>query len=123
MRRALAGIVPDEVLNRKRKAFVTRSQVAAISAEWDTLTKMSRRMISDLLGIVNAELFSESVKGARDGKAAPLFVLQRTLTVEFWLRSLRSSGILSAQVWGDAGPGISPSTPRVSRLTERKDIS
>ncbi len=122
-RRALAGIVPDEVLNRKRKAFVTRSQVAAISAEWDTLTKMSHCMISDLLGIVNAELFSKSVQEARDGRAAPLFVLQRTLTVEFWLRSLRSSGMVSGQVSGEARPDMPSSTPRVSRLDEREDIS
>jgi asparagine synthase (glutamine-hydrolysing) len=103
MRRALAGIVPDELLNRKRKAFVTRSQVAAISTEWNILTEESHHMVSDLLGIVNAEVLSESVQVARNGGAAPLCALQRTLAVEFWLRTLRSSGILAAEVSGEAG--------------------
>ena len=34
MRRALVGIVPDEILNRKRKAFVARSPMVAIKNDW-----------------------------------------------------------------------------------------
>lgn len=108
MRRALIGIVPDEVLNRRRKAFVTRSQVAAILAEWAALTEKSDSLISDCLGIVNAALFSEFLKKARDGEAVPLFILQRTLTLEFWLRNLQSSGVLSGLASGEAA-----SAPRV----------
>src|SRR5580698_2962803 len=46
MRRALAGIVPDKVLNRKRKAFVSRSPMAAISRNWASLTDTCSQMIS-----------------------------------------------------------------------------
>jgi asparagine synthase (glutamine-hydrolysing) len=111
MRRALAGIVPDELLNRKRKAFVTRSQVAAISTEWNILTEESHRMVSDQLGIVNAEVLSESVQVARNGEAAPLCALQRTLAVELWLRTLQSSGILAAEVSGEAKPPVAQNVP------------
>src|SRR5262249_39050969 len=42
MRRALAGIVPDAVLNRRRKAFVARAPLVALSAHRDDLLARTR---------------------------------------------------------------------------------
>jgi asparagine synthase (glutamine-hydrolysing) len=88
MRRALVGIVPDELLNRKRKAFVTRGPRAAISAEWVRLTEMTRDMVSSSLGIVDASGFSVALQRARDGHEARIVLLLRTIYAELWLQHL-----------------------------------
>jgi asparagine synthase (glutamine-hydrolysing) len=88
MRRALAGIVPDEIVNRKRKAFVVRSPVAAIANEWEVLDRLSQQMVSASLGIVNARAFREALEQARQGKEVPMIPLLRTLGLEVWLRAL-----------------------------------
>jgi asparagine synthase (glutamine-hydrolysing) len=88
MRRALIGIVPDKLLNRKRKAFVVRSPRAAISTEWESLTEMSRHMVSGSLGIVQAERIFEILQKVRRGDEVSIVTLMRTFTIELWLRGL-----------------------------------
>ena len=92
MRRALAAIVPDEVLNRRRKAFVARSPIAAISAEWASLAESSQHMVTSSLGIIDSDRFSETVRKARYGQASRIVTLMRTIGIEFWLRGLVSQG-------------------------------
>ena len=95
MRRALVGIVPDELLNRKRKAYVVRAPMAAISTEWANLSAMSAHMISASLGIVDPGSFSEALQKANEGYEAPIVTLLRTLSVESWLKSLSFSKVLT----------------------------
>lgn len=92
MRRALAGIVPDEILNRNRKGFLTRSHLAAIRSEWSALVAMGLPMLADQLGIVDTAAFADCVQKARMGGNVALFAVKRTLALEFWLRCLRFSG-------------------------------
>lgn len=91
MRRALVGIVPDELLNRKRKAFVVRGPMAAISIASRTLIEMTQRMVSDSFGIINSESFSETLQMARTGHEVAINTLMRTVSLECWLRSLAPS--------------------------------
>jgi asparagine synthase (glutamine-hydrolysing) len=95
MRRALMGVVPDKILNRKRKAFVVRSPLVAISADWANLAEMSQGMISSSLGIVEPGRFSDVLHKARHGEEVPLVPLLRTIYIESWLRSLRTSQIVN----------------------------
>ena len=88
MRRALVGIVPDELLNRRRKAFVARSPIAAISAEWASLAASSQHMVTSSLGIIDSARFSETVRKARHGQPSRIVTLMRTIGIEFWLRGL-----------------------------------
>jgi len=94
MRRALVGIVPDEILNRKRKAFVARAPMVAISTEWDSLMELSQHMVSCSLGIVEFNALSETLRNARHGQEIPIVTLIRTLAVESWLRNLANSSLL-----------------------------
>jgi len=93
MRRALVGIVPEEVLNRKRKAFAVRGPIAAISTDWPRLAEMTEHMLANLLGIVEQQRFFEMLKKASEGQDVPTVALLRTLDIEFWLRSLKNHGI------------------------------
>ena len=97
MRRALAGIVPDEVLNRRRKAFAARTPTFSILAEWNRLMEISQQMVSGDLGLVDANVFHEQVRRARDGQEIPVVPLMRTLRLEFWLRGLQRRKRLSEE--------------------------
>jgi asparagine synthase (glutamine-hydrolysing) len=94
MRRALAGIVPEELLNRKRKAYVARAPLAAISAEWPALLELTHGMVSSLLGIVQPQGFEQSLRNIHHGQEAPIIPLLRTVTLEAWLRNVRDHRIL-----------------------------
>jgi asparagine synthase (glutamine-hydrolysing) len=95
MRRALIGIVPDEVLNRKRKAFVARSPLIAISSEWVRLNQMTQGMVSSSLRIVDPQLFVESLQNARHAQEIQILPLMRTIAIEAWLKNLAQCGIAS----------------------------
>jgi asparagine synthase (glutamine-hydrolysing) len=95
MRRALVGIVPDEILNRKTKAFVARSPMAAISKDWAHFAGMTQNMLSSSLGIVDAERISEVLQKVRRGEEVPMVTLRRTLCLEEWLKDLCALGIIN----------------------------
>jgi asparagine synthase (glutamine-hydrolysing) len=94
MRRALVGIVPDEILNRKMKAFVARSPMVAISNDWAHFAEMTQNMLSSSLGIVSSERISEALQKVRRGEAVPIISLKRAFSVESWLKDLRALGIV-----------------------------
>ncbi len=107
MRRALVGIVPEEVLNRKRKAFIARAPLAAVSAHWARLAELSQCMIGTSLGLVDTEALREALQSARDGKEIPIVPLMRTFAAEKWLRTLsRRKTLASTQIFGYHGQSI-----------------
>lgn len=93
MRRAMAGLVPDEILERKRKAFGVRGPTVAISSEWNFLSELMKHMRSAALGMVDPEGFLAVMQKARNNGDVPLPRLVRTLSVEFWIENLRQHGI------------------------------
>jgi asparagine synthase (glutamine-hydrolysing) len=86
MRRALAGIVPDFVLNRRRKAYASRNPLAAVIRQCGSLTAGDARWASEDLGVLNREAVVHAVQKAEAGENLPLFQLSRTLSLESWLR-------------------------------------
>jgi asparagine synthase (glutamine-hydrolysing) len=86
MRRALAGIVPAELLNRKRKAFVVRGPRVGITAEWPHLLELSQHMLISSLGIADSTRFIQAMQEIRQGADVPTVPLMRTLGMELWLR-------------------------------------
>jgi asparagine synthase (glutamine-hydrolysing) len=95
MRRALVGIVPGEILNRKTKAFVARSPMVAISNDWAHFAEMTQNMLSSSLGIVNLERISEALQKVRRGEEVPMVVLMRTVCLEEWLKDLPALGVIN----------------------------
>jgi len=102
MRRALAGIVPDEILNRKTKAFVARAPLIGISKDWTNLIAMTQEMVSSSLGIVDSERLLAAMQEARRGEHLSPLLLTRAIYIERWLRSLLLSGIVNL----DPGPKL-----------------
>ncbi|MGD0469211.1 MAG: asparagine synthase-related protein [Terriglobales bacterium] len=98
LRRSLVGIVPDEILQRKRKAFVTRSAMAAIAKESAALVALSRDMVSHCLGIVDPDALREAIRKANTGQEVPVVTLMRTLDLEFWLKGAMRTKVLRQPV-------------------------
>lgn len=90
MRRALAGIVPAEILNRKRKAYVARSSFTDITARWEELIGLSEHLVLSSLGIVQQESFVKALQNARRGQELQIVILMRTLVIEAWLKRYRA---------------------------------
>lgn len=86
MRRALVGIVPDEILQRRRKAYAVRDPMKALAKHWSMPTEKVREMPSVLLGIVDPVELLEELRLVRQGQAAPIVPLLRTFALDSWLR-------------------------------------
>lgn len=95
MRSALAGIVPDEILNRKRKAYVTRAPRRALAAHWKPLQSLTHEMVSESLNVLSSELFRNALEEIRAGKEVPILPVHRTLLIECWLRNLVQHQVVS----------------------------
>jgi asparagine synthase (glutamine-hydrolysing) len=91
MRRSMAGIVPEEILNRRRKAFVVRSPMNAITSNWPAILPLTENMQCQLFGIVDAKAFVESLREAQRGEEVAITSILRTLATEVWLRSPSTS--------------------------------
>jgi asparagine synthase (glutamine-hydrolysing) len=88
MRRALAGIVPPEILNRKRKATVARGPTAVIASQWPEVAEITKQMVTSSLGMVASGDFVAALENARGGREVPIVPLFRTLAIESWLRNM-----------------------------------
>jgi asparagine synthase (glutamine-hydrolysing) len=107
MRRALAGIVPEEILNRRRKAFVTRPPLKAVSTLWETRSHATKQMHGALLGIISPRTFNEALERVSSGQDSSTAVLIRALRLELWLRHLARHQILrNCASFGSRGPSL-----------------
>jgi asparagine synthase (glutamine-hydrolysing) len=113
MRRAMAGIVPGDLLNRKRKAFVTRTPATLVAARFTRLIEASGVLVSSKLGIIDAQAFCREAERARSGQDVPIVGLMRALQIEFWLRALAGRGLLS---------GLAPSGQRELRKSQNAEL-
>jgi asparagine synthase (glutamine-hydrolysing) len=101
MRRALVGIVPDEVLNRRRKAFSSRAPRASVLASWTHLVERYPKIITDLSNIIDTTILQEMIRDLRNDSQIPIVKLVRTLILISWLQGIdRFSPIASATVHG-----------------------
>jgi asparagine synthase (glutamine-hydrolysing) len=98
MRRALAGIVPDELLNRRRKGFIARGPLIAAATDWPGHIKNSGTLLVDALGVVNTHNLISSLESARGRSNIPIVPLMRVIALERWLRSLSRRNILPASL-------------------------
>jgi len=97
MRRALAHTVPRQILDRKRKAYVSRALVKVIGAEYMRL-RGSKPLRVEELGIVDCGELEHAVQNAEQGQDVATVSLLRTLALEDWLRDLRNQRPPSQEV-------------------------
>jgi len=95
MKRALVGIVPDELLNRRRKTFVPPEQKKDSSTEWPSLMDIGQHIIAGSVGIIDPDRFANALQKAQCNEVVPIGSLRQTLTLESWLRHLTTQGALA----------------------------
>ena len=96
MRRALAGIVPDELLNRKRKAFIARQPLLDIMSHWSAYCGLTENSILAALHIIDRGRLLDSLKEAKAGNMIPLPLLAHVVVLEKWLRHIRPRGFVTS---------------------------
>lgn len=83
-RNALRGIVPAEVLER-RKSFLVRGPMTALAAQFKQFD--NREIITASLGILDPESFSRYLGRVRAGEETAIVPLMRLLIIERWLQA------------------------------------
>jgi len=98
MRRALRGLLPEKVLNRKTKKGPEEALFRATLRGWPRLQPIFENARVSAHGYMNAESLLTALKRARHGCELHSFALVQTISLEFWLRALerRSSVAKSA---------------------------
>lgn len=87
MRRSLAASVPREIMNRSRKAYVSRALVKVLSSAYARLGSYEP-LLTEELGIVNGPELGRAIQNAEQGRDIATVSLLRTLALEDWLRDL-----------------------------------
>jgi asparagine synthase (glutamine-hydrolysing) len=90
MRRALAGLVPREIFDRKRKAYVSRSVVKIVAAEWARLNERGPWRTEEN-GVVISSSLAAAVEHTVQGDDSSTLPLLRIMALEQWLRDLGES--------------------------------
>lgn len=118
MRRALRGIVPEPLLERKRKAYVVRTPLQSLQAQSKELTEWTKEMICCEIGAIDLAQFQRALARAFQGDDSHLWRFSRTLELESWLRDTRVQSVLSSSALHIAARR----TP-ISREIERRTVN
>lgn len=94
MRRALAGIVPYEILSRGTKQFGARTPVVALERNWKEIRTALDSSLLSCLGYIDGRRFMEELQSARNGKEIHIVRALKTISLEFWLRDLAVRGLV-----------------------------
>ena len=87
MRRALRGIVPIEILERRRKAFQHRAPLSALRAAYPELCQSFSSLLLSDMGFVDAEAFHVALRQTVDGGVDWYHSILRAIAYELWLRT------------------------------------
>jgi asparagine synthase (glutamine-hydrolysing) len=89
MRRALNGIVPTEILERKRKAFISHGPIIDLrNGQQKILNIFSNPLISDC-GLIDRDKFLHAFHRGLTGDVKWVGHLSKTIGMELWLKSLQ----------------------------------
>lgn len=89
MRRSLGTLVPAEILNRRRKAFLARSPLLGISREWQTMLELTQAHLSGPIRIVDCSQWVNSWNQARRSSSFASIQFARVFSLVRWLEYLK----------------------------------
>jgi asparagine synthase (glutamine-hydrolysing) len=102
MRRALAGIVPQEILERKRKGFIARQPLAVLQNSSAAIRALFADPLVAANGWVDPKELQRSIEritSGQDTESWPAF--QRLAAIEIFLRSVVATSVPQASVEQD----------------------
>lgn len=95
MRRALRGLVPQEILDRKSKGTAARRPLLTMADEWEELENLVGRRNTSRFGFIDQQRFRAALAQAKAGSAPHLVRLIRTLSLDLWLGDVLQRGIIA----------------------------
>ena len=98
MRRALVGIVPSEVLNRRHSVVLQQERSTTAPREWSSLPDINRCLVSSSIEIIDQDQLLQALQRAKRNGEPCVGALDRTFTFESWLRRVMSHGVLNCPV-------------------------
>jgi asparagine synthase (glutamine-hydrolysing) len=87
MRRALVGIVPHDILERKAKAFQIRGAMHALRDAASALHTLFRESRLVEAKCVEGDAFRSALRQTCEGNASQMRTVLRTIAMELWLQS------------------------------------
>jgi asparagine synthase (glutamine-hydrolysing) len=114
MRRSLKGIVPEGVLNRRRKAYVIRQPMADLLRNIPVLLERTGSMDALSQQLIDCWRLRTALERAAQDQAIPILSLARTFALDSWLHSLRASGVWDGRVVARGSEGALPTRPQES---------
>jgi len=87
MRRALRGIVPQEILERPRKAFQIHAPLDALRKADSKLERMFADSVLSTAGFVDCHALGRAFRSAIAGDVVSMQALYRAIALEIWLRT------------------------------------
>ena len=102
MRRALAKILPEDLLARETKAFAIRCYTVSLAKHWDQVLDVVNPSIGSKLGYLDQDGFRDALGAVRTGQA-PLYLVRllKALSLELWLRDVDTRKIAFRREAGD----------------------
>jgi asparagine synthase (glutamine-hydrolysing) len=88
LRRALRGLLPDEIAVRKSKRGPDEAILRAVAREWPRLRTLFTDARVYARGYIDRAAFEKTLTEARGGVNPNMQGLLRTIALELWLRSL-----------------------------------
>src|SRR5229473_4907771 len=95
MRRALADILPSEILTRKTKAIANRCYFLALEKHWDKVKAVLDSPLSSRLGYVDGDCLREIMFAMKNGRSPDVGQLLKAFSLELWLRNAEARGVIS----------------------------
>lgn len=96
LRRALAGIVPDELLNRKKLSILAQQPKQPTSVGLPLAGEIGHHLVTSAIGIIDQGRFFRALEKARSQEEAAVRCLMLTLKLEGWLRHLMRSRVITS---------------------------
>lgn len=97
MRRALRGIVPAEILERRRKAFVLQGPLRALQQARGQVDRLWRDSLMAQKGFIDIDVLRHELDRCLRGDAEWSHALTRTIAYELWLRSRQAAASVSCE--------------------------
>src|SRR6266576_1982353 len=115
MRRALAGIVPDEILHRRRKAYVSRTPMSVLAGQCAAFSGVRKHALTTAFDIADSPALYQALERVRDGQENRIIQLLRMLEVEAWLAQMVARSVVALDA------PIQRQTPLVREASVHKD--
>jgi asparagine synthase (glutamine-hydrolysing) len=94
MRRALAGVVPSEIVERRQKAYLARRPLLVLKRARSDIERLFRDSLAAEQGFIDPRLFLKALDGVvTGGDSRQSFALMKTIGFEIWLRSVEKHSI------------------------------